>query len=274
MSSGIVDVVEQPFFSIIIPVFNGDTTIHRCLNSILNQHFKNYEVLIIDSLSADRTVEIINEFIRTSASIKLHSIKSGIYEAMNYGIRVSTGKYLYFMGCDDVFFNSHVLNDVSLAIQRTENPHILYGNVLMGDGTRLHDGIFNLAKLYHWNICHQSIFYSKTVFDIVGFYDLTFPVHADWHFNFRCFAAKQLAIVYINHLIAVYAVNGFSGKNVDSLKANRKEIFMSIAKKADRKEYLRLKIDTNQTTGLPSKIKYIYYVLLFGIVLLFKKVIK
>lgn len=266
--------MKQPFFSIIIPIFNGETTIDQCLNSILNQEFIDYEVLIVDSFSTDGTIKKVNEFIQRSESVKLHTFKSGIYEAMNYGIKASEGQYLYFMGCDDILFNKHVLSNVTLEIQRAVNPHIVYGNVLFGYGSRLYDGIFNLSKLYNRNICHQSIFYSKSVFDIVGLYDLSYLVHADWHLNFRCFSTRQLNIVYINYLIAIYSVDGFSSKNTDPFSVNRKRILMSIAKKADAKEYLRLKIDANETTGLPGKVKYIFYLLLFGIVLVFQKLIK
>src|SRR6478736_10309012 len=257
---------KKPFFSIIIPVLNGEETIGNCLESILNQDFKDYEVLIIDSLSTDGTIKTVNEFIRTSTSLKLFIIKSSIYEAMNYGIKESNGQYLYFMGCDDILFNNQVLNSVALSIQDTLGVHIVYGNVLFGNGTRLYDGAFTLTKLYHRNICHQSMFYSKAVFDIVGFYDRTYFVHADWHFNFRCFSTSSLNIAYVNHLIAIYSGNGFSTKNVDSLIAHRNEIFMAIAKKADIKQYLKLNLDIRKTKRLLDKMKYIYFVLLFCLV--------
>ena len=273
MNSGVTD-GAQPFFSIVIPTYNGEATIDHCLASIIIQEFQCYEVLIIDSFSKDTTVEKVNSYAEAHKMIKLFSVKSGIYEAMNYGVSVSTGRYLYFMGCDDVLFSKYVLSDVFAAIQDSGSPHIIYGNVLLGEKTRLYDGSFNLSKLYQWNICHQSVFYSKPVFDIVGLYDESFSVHADWHFNFRCFATKELTIKYISNLIAVYATNGFSSSSVDDLDQKRREIFMPIARRAELKEYLRMKIDATKTTGIQSKIQYVYYVLLFGAVSVLRRMIK
>ena len=94
-----------PFISIIIPTFNAESTILKALESILQQTFKDFEILIIDGLSKDKTIEIVENL--KDSRIKIHSDKDiGIYDAMNKGIHYAQGKWLYFIGSDDYLYNN------------------------------------------------------------------------------------------------------------------------------------------------------------------------
>ena len=85
------NVMTMPFFSIIIPTYNSGKTIIKALNSIINQSFKNYEVLIIDWLSDDNTIGLIQNVMNQSVHI-ISEIDTGIYDAMNKGIIRASGK--------------------------------------------------------------------------------------------------------------------------------------------------------------------------------------
>ncbi len=87
--------------SIVVPTYNSEKTIRRAINSVLNQKFKNWELLLIDSFSKDRTIEIINSI--KSKKIKIFYInkKKGLAKARYLGIKKSKGNIIAFLDSDD-----------------------------------------------------------------------------------------------------------------------------------------------------------------------------
>lgn len=192
-----------PFYSIIIPTYNSSSTISECVESVLNQTFTNFEIIIIDGLSTDKTVDIIRKY--ADKRIRIVSEKdNGVYDAMNKGIDYSTGEWLYFLGSDDKLFQNDLLANVKRDIDK-ECVDIVYGNVILSSNNQLYDGKFDRIKLSREkNICHQAIFYNKNVFKRLGRYSLEFPIYADWDFNIRCFSTPDLNIKYLELIIAYY----------------------------------------------------------------------
>ncbi|MDR2410857.1 MAG: glycosyltransferase, partial [Bacteroidales bacterium] len=87
----------MPVLSIIIPTYNSSKTINRCLDSILCQSYSNYEILVMDGLSSDNTLELVKAY--NDRRIQIYSGKdNGIYDAMNKGIALAKGEWLYFSG--------------------------------------------------------------------------------------------------------------------------------------------------------------------------------
>lgn len=201
-----------PLLSIIIPTFNSASTIRETLESIVKQTYKNVEILVLDNISNDATCNIVDEYIIKYPYIKLHSEKDkGVYDAMNKGINVSKGDFLYFMGGDDVFYNNETLD----LIFTTDNLNydFIYGNVLFKHSKKVHSGESNLTKLVdtQMGICHQAIFYKKRVFEMVGNYNLKYFVHADYDFNIRCFQNTEIKIKYVDIIVAIFNESGISG---------------------------------------------------------------
>ncbi len=95
----------NPFFSIIIPTFNSGNCIKGALQSVCQQRFTNYEIIIVDGLSTDDTLEKVNVFYNKYGSERI-IVKSekddGIYDAMNKDY-MARGEFVYFMGSDDVY---------------------------------------------------------------------------------------------------------------------------------------------------------------------------
>lgn len=197
----------EPFISIITPTLNSANSILFCLTSVEQQSYQNYEHIIIDGLSSDATIDIIHEYQTKHSNVFLVSEKdSGIYEAMNKGISLAKGNWLFFLGSDDRFFDDNVLlNIFNRCILR--DKFIIYGNALINgdagwarDG-EIYDGEFNLQRLIKKNICHQTIFYNKSVFKS-NRYNVKYNVCADWDMNLRLWAKYQF--YYINQIITVF----------------------------------------------------------------------
>lgn len=88
--------------SIIVPVYNGRKTINKCLDSILQQTYTDYEVVVIDDGSNDGCVDVIKEYELKDSRIKLYCQKnSGVSKARNYGIDKAKGDFITFVDCDD-----------------------------------------------------------------------------------------------------------------------------------------------------------------------------
>jgi glycosyltransferase involved in cell wall biosynthesis len=205
---------KSPYFSIIIPTYHAGCLLGRALSSVFSQSFSDLEVIIVDGLSTDNTVEIAMGF--KSKRIKVVSEKDhGIYDAMNKGIKVAQGEWLYFLGSDDAFFSDKILEMVAPSL--TKGNDVVYGNVHSSRFGGVYDGEFDNEKILNKNICHQSIFFHKSVFDTVGDFDLRYKSHADWEHNMRWFLSDRIKKKYIDVVIAHYADGGFSSRNPDRL---------------------------------------------------------
>lgn len=92
----------NPLISIIVPVYNQEKYLARCLNSILNQTYKNLEVICIDDKSTDSTADIINQYkIKDSRVVYYRNIGKGVSAARNFGIEKANGEYIGFADSDD-----------------------------------------------------------------------------------------------------------------------------------------------------------------------------
>ena len=94
----------NPFFSIIIPVYNSEKYLTICLNSVLRQNFNDYEILIINDASKDDSKKKCNNFSKISSKIKIIENKKnlGVSISRNKGIRNARGKYIVFLDSDDI----------------------------------------------------------------------------------------------------------------------------------------------------------------------------
>ena len=200
--------MHSPFFSIIIPTFNSEKTLQEALNSVFSQRFTDFEIIIIDGMSGDNTITLIEENCRKDSRIRFVSEKdNGIYDAMNKGIDMTRGQWLYFLGSDDWISGDNVLQAVSDRLQDCKCD-FFYGEVIM-NGVK-YDGPFTLEKLLIKNISHQAIFHRKQIFQKIGKYNTRYKLHADWEFNIRYFLEFYEDVQYNDIVIANFGKGGVS----------------------------------------------------------------
>ena len=110
--------------SIIIPNYNSEKWIRKCLESVITQTYRDYELIIVDDKSTDNSVDIINDFISEHmySNIKLMIPEEKSYNggARNAGVRQATGDYIMFMDCDDWFYSKVALQQIVNAIKETK----------------------------------------------------------------------------------------------------------------------------------------------------------
>lgn len=211
--------MESVSISVIIPTYNSGRTIARCLDSIIAQTYTDYEVIIMDNSSTDNTLSAIEGYKSKLAAIHVVSESDeGIYDAMNKGIKIASGKWIYFLGSDDYLIDQEVLSKFHQSVSKDKvKYHFVYGNVRSPLYGEKYAGEFNTNTIVKKNICHQAIFYRKEIFDLVGFYNLKYEVVADYEFNLRCFFHKKVKHKYIDLIIAHYSEGGFSAMKMDKV---------------------------------------------------------
>ncbi|MDR0483991.1 MAG: glycosyltransferase [Alphaproteobacteria bacterium] len=124
--------MNNELISVVIPVYNTAKFLRKCLDSVINQSYKNLEIIIVNDASPDNSLEIINEYIATDNRIKVISnkINVGLSEARNLGINEATGQYITFIDSDDfisldsieILYNLLKENNVNVVIPQ----HILF----------------------------------------------------------------------------------------------------------------------------------------------------
>lgn len=174
--------------TLITVCFNSEVTIVDTLESVLAQTYENYEYLIIDGKSKDKTVDIVKEYIpKFKGKLKLLSEKDqGLYDAMNKGIKMSTGDIIGILNSDDILANKNVFKRI--VEEYDENTDILYSDVIYADSelkNPIRDYVSGENKSLAFAPAHPTMYIRKKVFGRVGLYNLKYKVAADYDFMVR-----------------------------------------------------------------------------------------
>ncbi len=206
--------------SIVIPTYNAGLIVARCLDSIAGQSLRGIEVLVVDGGSTDDTLAIVGGYAGRFDRFRLVSEPDrGIYDAMNKGVALANGDWIYFTGADDRLSEPDILRKV--AGHLTADVDFLYGNVFRVARQRVEGERFDRDKLFGQNICQQGIFYRRQMLNRVGRYNLDYRVCADWDLNIRCFASGCRSR-YVDLTISDYDGGGLSSHTTDHAFHERK----------------------------------------------------
>lgn len=124
-------------FSVVIPVYNTIKELERCVESIVNSEFQNYEVVLVDDGSKDGSAELCDKLAAQHKVIRvIHKINGGAAEARNVGIKHAQGEYIIFVDSDDLW-NENKLQELSDLLLEKNNPDVLLCGVTIfqQDGT-------------------------------------------------------------------------------------------------------------------------------------------
>ncbi len=201
--------------SVIMPTYQAEKSLEACLASLARQKYPNLELVIIDKLSTDRTLEIAHHFAENHPWTSIVSEDdTGIYDAMNKGLKRARGEWIYFLGSDDEV-EPEAFNKLFAAVEMSDFD-LVYGDVRLKSG-RLFDGEFSALEIAGRNMCHQAALYRRSLFERFGGFDTRFPVWADWEFNWRCFGATDVRRTWVNVVVAEYGDRGFSSTRDDEV---------------------------------------------------------
>ena len=196
---------EYPLISIVTVCYNSERTIEKTLQCVLGQTYSNYEYVIIDGKSADRTIEIIESYIdKFDGRLKYISEKdTGIYNAMNKGIKRCRGDIIGILNSDD-YYSKNTLELVAKKYAEEKYPLL----IINGDMERI-DGKGNVVCRYRFseeqvkNKCcfgHPSMFAAKAVYDKIGLYDETYKLAADGEWQYRAHETPEVKYTLVHEV--------------------------------------------------------------------------
>lgn len=206
----------MPKFTVVIPLFNKENYITKTLQSVLNQSFTDFEVLVINDCSTDSSVEKVNAFSDTRIHLIFHHQNKGLSASRNTGIKNAKAAYIAFLDADDLW-KPEFLETINFLTQQYPETH-LFGTkyeVNLGDRKLIEyetpikefenhgviPNFFDYSRNYA--LYNQSCFCAKKdVFEKVGYYNEQVNYSEDVDFNIRAYAQYQLA--YYNKALATY----------------------------------------------------------------------
>ncbi|MCB0397923.1 MAG: glycosyltransferase [Flavobacteriales bacterium] len=227
---------HSPFISVITPTLNVSATIRHSIESVLSQTFTDFEYLVMDGGSEDGTEQTVKAYDKVTW---VSEPDRGIYDAMNKGIAIAKGTWVYFLGADDRLYDDEVFSDV-FKYAGENNTDIIYGDAHFLVKDFIHGGAYDPVRITQSNICHQAMFVKRSLFERLGNFDLKYPINADWEFNLRAFGRNDVHTAYLPRTIVHYNNRGESGTHLDqAFLADRRNLIMKHYSLSRLTAYLR-----------------------------------
>jgi glycosyltransferase involved in cell wall biosynthesis len=204
----------MPFFSVIIPLYNKEDFIKDTINSVLNQTFNDFEVIIINDGSTDNSSNIVKSF-KDERIIILNQENRGLCASRNIGIKDSTSKFIAFLDADDLWMEDFLQTIYNLIVTHKEhqvfatNVRLLFPNktpnLIEGKFDNGHKTLItNYFKLLKNILGPSSLVVHKTVFEKIGYFNETINYGEEDDFYIRCFGVYDL--IYYNDFKTYYRI--------------------------------------------------------------------
>lgn len=223
-----------PKITVITVSFNARETITRTIESVVSQKYPDMEYIIIDGNSSDGTQAIVTQYL-SKISKFISEPDTGIYNAMNKGIKLASGEFIYFLGADDYLGDDEVMTDVAEFLVKHPSCKFLYGNIEVRSSGKINH-IYKpvspkliLDDLITGCLPHQASFAHKSLFDDpeIGLFNEQYRTASDyeWFIKMATKLSEQLdTIMYMDRVIASYNADGSSG-NLGKMSRILTEVF-------------------------------------------------
>ncbi|MFZ4798389.1 MAG: glycosyltransferase [Bacteroidia bacterium] len=221
---------NKPFFSVITICLNAGDSLHRTLESIINQTFLNFEIVVKDGISTDGSFDKINKDDRI---FFIQKADKGIYDAMNQALEFVNGQYILFLNAGDYFFNDKILQSYYNTIINNGNPNLVYCDYLTTNLNLYVQSPLKLSNffLFRTMLCHQVCMINKQCYDNFGNFDLSYRVCSDYDFLLRLVKKERINSCHFQELGIVSESNGFSSQFQKLAKLEVKKIRRKYYKK-------------------------------------------
>lgn len=200
--------------SIITINLNNRDGLQKTIESVVSQSFNDYEWIVIDGGSTDGSRELIEQYAQRF-SFWVSEPDTGIYNAMNKGIRVAKGEYLLFLNSGDYLYGNDILERV---FEKDHTADILYGYMVEGSGSCLHSAM--MKPVLYWTdfigntLPHQSSFIKRELFEEIGDYDESYRISADAKFFIKAIVWGKSTYEFIPEKIAIFQGGGVSNSKL------------------------------------------------------------
>ena len=212
--------------SIITINLNNADGLRKTMMSVINQAFKDFEFIVVDGFSTDGSIGVIQDCLgcadKRMRTRWVSELDSGIYNAMNKGIRMSSGEYLLFLNSGDCLADNEVLDKVKNKLIKDIvvcRCNVLENGIIVW--SYIPKEIYTFGTIYFYGIAHQSTFIRKSVFERFGIYDESYKYNGDIEFWYRAIIDNKVSTQALNTVISNYSLGGVS----DVLKNNPEFVY-------------------------------------------------
>ena len=236
-------------FSIIIPSFNQFFFLENCLQSILNQNYSNFEIILIDGGSTDGTINLIEKYSKKYKQITYweSSKDKGQADAINKGMKKCSGDWIAWQNCDDYYANSQTLDIFASSIKKNPKKKLFIANInlvnvkkdIVRDIKYVTPNLFSL--LYEgMTLTNQAAFWSRSIHEEIGFMENT-RINFDYEWFMRILSKYPGKIFHINETLGCYRIHD-GQKTKEQAKEDHKIKMIFRKKYGFNKKFFCLKI--------------------------------
>jgi len=201
---------EKPLISIITVNLNDVEGLKRTMTSVFEQTWQEFEYIVIDGDSTDGSKEYIESH-KDKIDYWVSEQDSGIYNAMNKGIKAATGEYLLFLNSGDHFYNELVLEQNYTCIKDYD---LVYFNINVIEDKNEYIRYFPEHLVFSYfikfTLPHQATFIKSSLFEKVGYYDESLKIVSDWKFFVESICIFNASYFKIEKVLSTHYLNGIS----------------------------------------------------------------
>jgi glycosyltransferase involved in cell wall biosynthesis len=232
--------------------FNNVSGLKKTMNSVLSQSSLDFEYIVIDGNSNDGSIELIKQFNHSSLEhfSWISEPDSGIYNAMNKGIRMAKGEYIQFLNSGDTLAANDVTEKMLAYLFPSPQGErvgvrssILYGNMLKPLPKRIHRDrgfagrIPTILDFYIGTLNHSSAYIKRSLFDTYGLYDESLKIVSDWKWYLQVIALNGVIPIYKDIDVTIFDMTGISTVNSRLDKEERLQVLSGILPISVLKDY-------------------------------------
>lgn len=218
--------------SIITVVYNGSATIVDTLESVFSQKNIDLEYIIIDGNSTDNTLELINQYKDYEFKIVSES-DSGIYDAMNKGIALSSGDIIGFLNSDDLFYNETTLSLIADTFIKNPLAEIVYGDLIYVDKENTNQIVRKWKSNEYYNNyfengnvpAHPSFYIKRSVLNRTYGFNIKYKFASDYELMFRLLKIEKITSVYLSNVFIRMRLGGKTNNSLGNIINGNIEIF-------------------------------------------------
>jgi glycosyltransferase len=209
--------------TVVTAVLNNKVFFESCINSVLKQTYPDKESIIVDGGSIDGTVDIIKKY-EDRITSWISEPDNGIYDALNKGLKLSSGDIVGILNADDIYAHNKVLETV--VSHMTENKvDSCYGNLLYVDRKNLHktirywkSDIYKEGLFYKgWMPPHPTFFVKREMYEKYGYFNTDFKIAADYELMLRLIEKHKISTCYIPEVLVKMRMGGMSNRSLKNL---------------------------------------------------------
>ena len=211
---------------------NNAAGLEKTMRSVSTQTFKEFEYIVVDGASTDGSMEVIKELGAEIVHLQwVSEPDSGIYNAMNKGIRMASGDYIQILNSGDCLAADDVAEKMLKSLEEKGNPSILYGNMVkcFPDGKRKVDKCFagqeiTMLGMFTGTLNHDPAYIRRDLFEKYGYYDESLKIVSDWKWYVEAVILGGEKPQYVDLDVTLFDMTGISETHLDLCKEERNKV--------------------------------------------------